>query len=185
MLQLLKFLPRLPGISRLSLHTRTMARLTQTNPLLEFIESRVELLASFKPGIENDKYQDLLDTAEKAILYQASKVSVLTCSEAKAIIEILTRHDLFGEPRVNVLAAKILKNSQLMWGGCKPECKETNRRKPFEPVCLKQRQTVCHRSVWGHLVWRPFSMFCSQPFGQDGKVEQHVRSKEQHVRSKE
>ena len=88
MLQLLKCLPRLPGISRLSLHTRTMARLTQTNPLLEFIESRVELIASFKPGIENDKYQDLLDTAEKAILYQASKVSVLTCSEAKAIIEI-------------------------------------------------------------------------------------------------
>ena len=138
MLQLLKFLPRLPGISRLSLHTRAMASLTQTNPLVKFVESRVELLACFKAGIENDKYQDLLDTAEAAILYQASKVSVLTCSEAKAIIEILTRHDLFGEPRVNVLAAKILKHSQLMRGDCKPERKETHNRKPEYHCTHKQ-----------------------------------------------
>ena len=136
MLQLLKFLPRLPGISRLSLHTRTMARLTQTNPLLKFIESRVELLACFKAGIENDKYQDLLDTAEAAILYQASKVSVLTCSEAKAIIEMLGQ--CFGQPRVNVLAAKILKKAQLLRGDCKPEGKETPNRKPEDQETHKQ-----------------------------------------------
>ena len=90
----------------------------------------MELLACFGrtgAGFGNDRYEKLLDESEAAIFNQLTKVSVLTCSGAKAIIEILNRHDLFGQPRVNVLAAKILKKASLD-DLCKPEGEETHNQ---------------------------------------------------------
>ena len=83
----------------------------------------MELLASFKksgtgPGTE--RYERLLDVAESAIFNQLTRVSALSCYEAKTIIDILNRNDLLGQDRIDKLTGKMLDKAALDDSHCNP-----------------------------------------------------------------
>ena len=90
----------------------TQTRLSHPARLVNYVESRMELLASIQSngaGPGNDSYEKPLNEAEAVISRQFKRVTAISCDETETIIDTLSRRDVLGKARVDRLADTILK----------------------------------------------------------------------------